>query len=268
MSNLQQVARMLAWKRHLPGLKAWNRLCFKREHPALARTVFGIDFPHPVGVAPVLERQADLLDELRDIGFAFTGIIPGEKPLQVIAERLQARETDIKAAIELRAEGDDEQLARKRIIRTYSLLYDFADCFVVDINKETGLSSLDDLSDWVDILDELLNLRLCYERYIPILVRFSPSHAGEQMERILDFCLLSGIDGVIAPGILMVKQAAEYTKGRLPVIGSGAVTTPEAAVALLQSGACLVEVAQGLEKNTCSTAKRLLEAIDNPFQSL
>ena len=88
------------------------------------------------------------------------------------------------------------------------------------------------------------------------------------MNRILDFCLLSGVDGVIAPGIRMVRQATEYTKGRLPVIGSGAVTTPEAAVALLQSGACLVEVAQGLKKNTWSTAKRLLEAIDNPYQSL
>ena len=268
MSNLQQIARTLAWKRHIPGIKTWNRLCFKRDHPALERTVFGIDFPHPVGVAPVLERQSDLLDELRDIGFAFTGIIPGQTPLHVIAERLQARETDIKAGIELRAEGDDELLARKQIIRNFSLLYDFADCFVVDINKETGLSSLDDFSDWVDLLDELLNLRLCYERYLPILVRFSPSHAGEQMNRILDFCLLSGVDGVIAPGIRMVKQATEYTKGRLPVIGSGAVTTPEAAVALLQSGACLVEVAQGLKKNTWSTAKRLLEVIDNPYQSL
>jgi len=66
----------------------------------------------------------------------------------------------------------------------------------------------------------------------------------------------------------MVNRAADYTKGRLPIIGSGAITTTEAAVALLESGACLIEGAQGLEKNTCSTAKRLLEAIDNPFQSL
>ncbi|MBQ9193055.1 MAG: hypothetical protein IJ156_04980 [Bacteroidales bacterium] len=258
----------MAWRRHLPGFKAWNRLCYKREHPALEREVFGIRFPHPVGVAPVLERQADLLDELRSIGFAFTGIIPGETPVEVIANRLLARESDMIAGIELRAEGDDEQLARKTIIRTYSLLYDFADYFVVDINKESGLSSLDDLSDWVDILDELLSLRLCYERYKPILVRFSPSHADEQLERILDFCLLSGIDGVIMPGIRMVRQAAEYAKGRLPVIGSGAVTTQDAAIGLLQAGACLVEVAQGLPLRTYSTAKRLLEAIDNPFQAL
>ncbi len=268
MSNLQQIARSLSWKRRIPGLKAWNRLFYRREHPSLERDAFGIHFLHPVGVAPVLEHQADLLDELASLGFSFTGIIPGETPVQTIAERLMSRESGIIAGIELRAEGDDEELARRKIIRTYSLLYDFADCFIVDINKESGLSSLDDLSDWVGVLDELLSLRLCYERYKPILVRFSPSHAGEDLDRILDFCLLSGIDGVIAPGIRMVKQAADYTKGRLPIIGSGAITTTEAAIALLESGACLIEVAQGLEKNTCSTAKRLLEAIDNPFQSL
>ena len=268
MSNLQQIARNMAWKRRLPGFKAWNRLHCKREHPALERTVFGIRFPHPVGIAPVLERQADLLDELDSLGFSFTGIIPGDMPVQTVAARLLERKSGIIAGIELRAEGDDENLARRNIVRTYSLLYDFADCFIVDINKESGLSSMDDLSDWVETLDELLSLRLCYERYKPILVRFSPSHAGEDLNRILDFCLLSGIDGVIAPGLLMVKRAVEYTKGRLPVIGSGAITTTEQAVALLQSGACLVEVAQGLERNTRSTANRLLEAIDNPFQSL
>ena len=44
MSNLQQIARNMAWKRRLPGFKAWNRLHCKREHPALERTVFGIRF--------------------------------------------------------------------------------------------------------------------------------------------------------------------------------------------------------------------------------
>jgi len=80
MSNLQQIARSLSWKRRIPGLKAWNRLFYRREHPSLERDAFGIHFLHPVGVAPVLEHQADLLDELASLGFSFTGIIPGEPP--------------------------------------------------------------------------------------------------------------------------------------------------------------------------------------------
>lgn len=264
MNSLQHSARRMLWKRHIPGYELWCRLRFRREHPALERDVFGIHFRHPVGLAPVLERQVDLLDECDGIGFSFTGVIPGETPVQTVAERLQARTTPIVVSVELRAEGDEEEKAQRSLIRQYSLLYDFTDYFVIDINRESGLSSLDDLSDWTPLLDEVLNLRLCYEKYRPILLRISPGHSEEQMARILDYCLISGLDGVVAPGISKVRFCAEYTKNRLPVIGSGAVTTTEEAIALLQAGASLIEVAHGLRNKGLSSAKRLLQAIDNP----
>lgn len=268
MSSLQQLARRMLWTRHIPGIRFWNRLLYRPEHPALEREVLGILFRHPVGLAPVLERQVDLLDECDDLGYAFVGIIPGSTPLNTIAERLQDRKSPVITFIELRAEGSSEEQAKQTLVRQYSLLYDFTDFFVVDINRESGLSSLDDISDWTELLDELLNLRLCYEKYRPILLRISPSHNEKQIGRILDFCQLSGIDGIVAPGVARVRFCREYVKGRIPVIGSGAITDPQEAVNLLQAGASLVEVAQGLPKKVSSTAKRLLQVIDNPTQNL
>ena len=264
MSSLQQCARGMLWKRRLPGFLFWNRLRFRREHPALTREFFGIRFRHPVGLAPVLERQLELLDVFDSLGFSFTGFIPGEMPLQTIAELLQNRETPIVTAVELRPDGTTEEEAKQQIIRQFSLLYDFTDFFVIDINRESGLSSLDDFSDWTDLLDEVLNLRLCYERYKPILLRISPDHDEDQMRRILDFCLLYGFDGVVVPGLSKVRFCAEYTQKRLPIIGSGAITSPEEALALLQAGASLIEVAQGIPGNPRRTAKSLLKAIDQP----
>ena len=264
MSQLQAYARRMLWMRHIPGFRFWNRLRFRREHPALARDAFGIRFRHPVGLAPVLERQADLLDEIDSIGFSFTCLIPGETPIEVLAERLQGRKSPIVTAVELRAEGESEKAGQQSMIRQFSLLYDFADCFVVDINRESGLSSLDDFSDWTELLDELLSLRLYYEHYRPILLRIAPGHSEEQMTRILDFCLMSGFDGVVAPGIAKVKFCADYAGKHIPIIGSGAVTTAEEAIALLQAGATLVEVAQGLPDKGRETAKRLLKVLDNP----
>ena len=266
MSNLQQSARQMLWRRHIPGFKAWNRLFYRREHPLLAREAFGFRFPHPLGVAPVLERQVDLLDELDSIGFAFTGIIPGTTPIQDIADRLASRKSGIVASVELRAEETDEEQVENHLIRSYSLLYDFVDYFVIDINRQSGLSSLDDLSDWTEILDEILSLRLCYERYKPILLRLSPTHTDEQIERILDFSLLSGIDGLVVPGVSKVRQVVAYTQGRVPVIGSGAITAPEDAIALLEAGATLVEVAQGVPSKGIATAKRILKAIEKSNQ--
>lgn len=262
MSNLQKTARRMVLLRHIPGFQAWNRLFFKREHPALARDAFGIDFPHPVGLAPVLDRQEELLDGCDSLGYSFTGIIPND--IGTVAARLSNRKSGIIAYVELKADDRTEEQVRQHIVRTYSLLYDFADFFVVDINRQDGLNSMDDISDWKDILDELLELRLCYERYKPILLRISPDQPADLMHRILDFSLLSGIDGVIAPGVSLVREVFRYTKGRLPVIGAGAITSPQDAAALLDAGAVLVEVAQGIPFHCRSTARRILQALDNP----
>ena len=267
MASLQQSVRGMLWKRRLPGYQFWNRLRFRREHPALTRELFGIVFRHPVGLAPVLDRQEELLDLCDSIGYSFTGIIPGETPLQTIAELLQNRETPIVAAVELRPDGTTEEEAKQRMIRQFSLLYDFADFFIIDINRESGLSSLDDFSDWTDLLDEVLSLRLCYERYKPILLRIAPSHEEEQMRRILDFCLMYGFDGIVAPGVAKVRFCAEYTQKRLPIIGFGAISSLEEAQALLQAGASLIEVAQGIPGKPRRTAKILLKAIDQPTQT-
>ena len=227
MSSLQQCARRFLWMRRIPGFHLWNRLFYKREHPALARELFGIPFQHPVGLAPVLERQADLLDEFESIGFSFVGLIPGETPLKTVAQRIQNRQSRIVVSVELRADGSSEEQAKKKILRQFSLLYDFTDLFTIDINRESGLSSLDDVSDWTELLDEILSLRLCYEKYRPILLRISPTHTEEQMKRILDFCLLSGFDGVVAPGISKVRFCVNYTKDRLPVIPTSSTRLPD-----------------------------------------
>ena len=266
MNSLQSCTRRFLWMRRIPGFRLWNRLLYRREHPALARELFGIRFAHPVGLAPVLEQQANLLDECENIGFSFTGLIPGEMPLPEVAHRLKDRKSPIIAAVELRADASSGESALDTIIRQFSLLYDFADLFIVDVNLENGLSSLDDFSDWTGLLDELLNLRLCYERYKPILMRLSPTHSEEQVSRILDFCRMSGMDGIVAPGVDKVRFCASYTQGRVPIIGSGAIASPEEGLSLLEAGASLIEVAQGIRGKVLSTAKILLKAIDHPSQ--
>ena len=268
MHSLQKSARRMLWKRRLPGIQFWNRLRFRREHPALEREVFGIHFRHPIGLAPVLERQVELLDVCDSIGYSFSGVIPGDMPAQTVAERLQERKSTIVTAVELRADGPSETEAMQQLVRQFSLLYDFVDFFVIDINRESGLSSLDDFSDWTAVLDELLSLRLYYERFKPILLRISPAHSEEQMTRIMDFCLLSGFDGVVAPGASKVRFCADCSGHRIPIIGSGAVTSPEEAFALLEAGATLIEVAQGIRNKPRQTVNRLLKAIDPSSRTL
>ena len=261
MNNMQYTAQHMARMRRIPGFLAWNRMLFKRDYPSLARDVFGLRFPHPLGLAPVLERQADLLDACSSLGYAFSGIMVGDTPVSLIADRLSSRKSSILAAVELRAEGLSEEQARENLIRSYSLLYDFTDFFVLDLNSQGGLS-LDDFSDWKDTLDEILELRLCYEKYRPVILRLPLENDEEQTARALDYSMLYGIDGVIASGLRKVQQVVGLTQSRLPVIGSGTGSSPSEAIEMLQAGACLIEIAQGIPGHRRTTTRRILQALE------
>ena len=83
------------------------------------------------------------------------------------------------------------------------------------------------------MLDELLNLRLCYEQFTPILLRLPVGLTPEEMQGILSYC-------IVAQRIGNVRKVLEITKGRIPVMGSS--YTPEEAALMLQEGASLVEL--------------------------
>lgn len=127
----------------------------------------------------------------------------------------------------------------KDIIRQFSLVYDFADLIIIDPDADDGIAS-PDLSDITALLDELISLRLCYEQFTPIYLRLAEGLTPEEIRALISSCRLSGIDGVVAPGVRKVRFCAEETQRRYPIIGAGA-QTPEEALDQLRSGALLVE---------------------------
>src|ERR1043165_7467323 len=53
----------------VPGLPALFRMLYKVEHPSLKRTVFGLEFPNPVGLAAGLDKDAKVFNEFGNFGF-------------------------------------------------------------------------------------------------------------------------------------------------------------------------------------------------------
>ena len=124
------------------------------------------------------------------------------------------------------------------LARTFSLVYDFTDFIIIDPDADNGIDS-PDISDTSVLLDEVVNLRLCYENYTPIVLRLSHGHTADEISSLLEHCRLSGIDGIVAPGVNKVRMIVEKTQGRYPVIG--AADTVEEALECFQAGALLVE---------------------------
>ena len=148
----------------IPFVRSIIRLIYKREHPALAKEVFGIKFPNPVGLAGGLDKNGECYNELSDFGFGFVEIgsltvkpQPGNpKPrlFRVIKDRAiinrmginnkgianaianlnkEHPEVIIAGNIAPNSASQGEQVAED-YKAAFSLLYDFVDMFVVNIS--------------------------------------------------------------------------------------------------------------------------------------
>ncbi len=100
------------------------------------------------------------------------------------------------------------------IQHSFALLYDFVDFLIVDTGSEDGTS---DVSDITATLDELLTLRLCYERYTRILLRITDGLTLDEVAPLLEYCRLTGIDGIIIKGEKRYNYVYEKTQGRIPI---------------------------------------------------
>lgn len=300
------------------------RLFHKYDAPGLEREVFGIKFPNPVGLAAGFDYNGELVDELSNFGFGFFEIgslapkpqTGSDKPRifrlpkdQAILNRAGVRSKGVKNAInaiEGRRNGtivaanifhNSESQKDEEIIKDYqtafSLMYDFVDMFTVNVafTNDDGLLTVMDSTSLADIIDPLLELRLCYDFYKPILIKISPDIPFAQLDAILDFCMMSGVDGVVATNstrdisgldtgrkklgalgagfisgaplyarsLSTVKHISEYTKGRFPIIGCGGISTPEQAAEMLAAGASLVEIHSGIIYQGPKLVKKILK---------
>ena len=97
-----------------------------------------------------------------------------------------------------------------------------------------------DISDTVTLLDSLLALRLCYEKYTPVYLRISNRVTPDELHTVISYCRMSGIDGIVTQGIATLKAIREESQGRIPVCG----TTKDAdeALQMLKEGASIVEL--------------------------
>ncbi|MBO6221424.1 MAG: quinone-dependent dihydroorotate dehydrogenase, partial [Bacteroidales bacterium] len=177
--------------------------------------------------------------------------------------------------------------------KAFSYLYDFVDMFTINVScpNVEGLQHLQDVSYLSDLVDPLLDLRVCYDTYKPLLVKVSPDIPHEELDEILNYCLISGIDGIVAGNtttsreglttprekvekigngglsgaplfersLALVRYIHDKTEGRLPVIGVGGIMNADQATQMLQAGASLIEICTGFVYEGPSAVKNILK---------
>ena len=129
------------------------------------------------------------------------------------------------------------------IQRNFSLSYDFADIIIINPDKADGINAMD-ISDIVSMLDSLLSLRLCYEKYTPVYLSISNVVTPDELDTLLSYSRLSGIDGIVANSLEKLQVILDKTQGRMPVIARTA--NSDEALQMLSAGASLVDLDAGM----------------------
>lgn len=314
--------------RHIPFAQSIIRAIYHRDCPSLQREVFGINFPNPVGLAGGMDKNGEFYNDMANFGFGFVEIgsltpqpqdgnakprcwrVPGDR---AIINRFGINNKGVKNAVEhlknvrpnvivaaniSKNTSSINEDAAKDYETSFGLLYDFVDMFVVNVScpNVVGLTSLQDISFLSDIVDKLLDLRMLYDTYKPILLKVSPDLAKEQLDDIISYCLRSGIDGIVAgnttrsreglttisqerieeignggmsgapvhqKNLALVRYVHEKSEGKLPIIGVGGIMSPEDAKEMLDAGASLVELYSGFIYEGPSLIKRIIKYLEN-----
>ncbi len=180
-------------------------------------------------------------------------------------------------------------------LRSFRRLYDHVDYFVINVScpNVANLSELQEEKSLKEILTPVLEFRRGQNQYRPILLKISPDLTTEQIDNTIAVMKECKIDGIVATNttvsrdglksekkiiraigrgglsgapltkrsIEMVRYIHDKTGGCFPIIGVGGIMTEEDAMAMLDAGACLIQLYTGFIYEGPKFAKRICKRI-------
>ncbi|OFZ58565.1 MAG: dihydroorotate dehydrogenase (quinone) [Bacteroidetes bacterium RIFCSPHIGHO2_02_FULL_44_7] len=256
------TARTIRLVLAIPGMKwMWTKL-YRVNDPRLQRTVFGIKFPNPVGLAAGFDKNATMFNDLAYCGFGFIEIgtltpvgQPGnEKPRlfrlkedQAIVNRMGFNNEGVELAVEHlkhrstsviiggnigKNKATPNEEAADDYIKAFEALFDYVDYFVVNVSSPNtpNLRALQEKEPLTALLRSLQELNASKEQRKPILLKIAPDLSNEQLDDIIAIVLEVKLDGVIATNTTISREGLRTPKEKVEAIGAGGVSGKPVAV--------------------------------------
>ncbi|GAB2955062.1 quinone-dependent dihydroorotate dehydrogenase [Hymenobacter coalescens] len=248
--NLRRAAR-------LPGAKAMLRSLYDFQHPSLAREVFGLKFPNPVGLAAGFDKNAALTDELATLGFGFVEIgtvtprpqagnpqprlfrLPQDEALvnrmgfnndgaAAVAARLarrQNRQLIIGGNIGKNKDTPNEQAAED-YVACFEALAEEVDYFVVNVSSPNtpNLRQLQEKAPLIDLLQRVQERNLRRARPRPLLLKIAPDLTDSQLDDILDIARETRLSGLVSTNTTISREGLVTDAGEVAALGAGGLS--------------------------------------------
>ncbi|WP_035563103.1 quinone-dependent dihydroorotate dehydrogenase [Hymenobacter sp. IS2118] len=248
--NLRRAAR-------LPGAKALLRGLYDYQHPSLARELFGLKFPNPVGLAAGFDKNAVLTDELATLGFGFVEIgtvtprpqpgnpqprlfrLPQDEALvnrmgfnndgaAAVAARLarrQNRQLIIGGNIGKNKDTPNEHAAAD-YVACFEALADVVDYFVVNVSSP-NTPNLRQLQEKKPLIDLLQQVQACNQRRSeprPLLLKIAPDLTDSQLDDILEIAEETRLSGLVATNTTISRDNLVTDAGQVAALGAGGLS--------------------------------------------
>ena len=248
--NLRRAARV-------PGTPALLRALYDFQHPSLAREVFGLKFPNPVGLAAGFDKNAVLTDELATLGFGFVEIgtvtprpqpgnpqprlfrLPQDEALvnrmgfnndgaAVVAARLARRanrQLIIGGNIGKNKDTPNERAADD-YVASFEALAEVVDYFVVNVSSPNtpGLRQLQEKKPLIELLQQVQARNQARAVPRPLLLKIAPDLTDSQLDDILEIARETKLSGLVATNTTISRDNLGTEPSCVASLGAGGLS--------------------------------------------
>ncbi len=248
---------ILLFKLRLPFIKQILRRLFAVNSPHLARTVFGLQFPNPLGIAAGFDKNGIYIDALVALGFGcieIGSVTPrpqsgNPKPrlfrlkkshalinrmgfnndgCDDVARRLkkyQQRNFILGANIGKNKDTPNEN-AVDDYLACFDALHIYVDYFVVNVSSPNtpGLRELQEREPLKRILQAILSRNSALPKRKPILLKIAPDLTNEQLDDIGSLVQEVKLDGLVISNTTLSREGLSENAEEITAIGNGGMS--------------------------------------------
>lgn len=240
----------------IPLVQSIFRSLYQFNDKRLERTLFGITFKNPVGLAAGFDKNAVLYNELANFGFGFIEIgtitpkgqigNPKKRLFRLkddkgIINRMGFNNDGIEAAITNLKNNKGKVIIGGNLgkntatspdkytedyCEVFLALHSYVDYFVLNVSCPNvgSHAKLNDKEYLVELISAVQKLNSKEEKQKPILLKIAPDLNQLQLDEIIALVAETKIDGVIASNTSTTRDNLKVSKARLKEIGNGGVS--------------------------------------------
>lgn len=242
---------------NVPILSSIFKKYFLLENKNLEKTVCGLHFKNPIGLAAGFDKDGKYFSNMSHLGFGFIEIgTVTPKPQEgnpkkrlfrlpkdnALINRMGFNNEGVDALVERLANkkrsnliiggniGKNKVTPNHEAVLDYELcfnkLYELVDYFVVNVSSPNtpGLRSLQDKEPLTQLLKRIIELRDEKEKSKPVFLKIAPDLSFNQIDEILEIVTKENVDGIIATNTTISREELNTNNKIIQNIGNGGLS--------------------------------------------